>query len=314
MSIYRNVVWFAKGYQEYTKGGYLKKAKNFKSLNRDLSGKTILITGGNSGIGLDAACLLGSLGANIHIACRSKERGEAAVEKIKENSKGEVCLHLLDLSDSEKVHVFAKNFDQELYCLVNNAGCMVNDRQMTSAGFEKNFATNTLGMYILTKTFLNDSKISKNGRVVTVTSGGMLTQKLDLSDLQMEKGTFDGTMSYASQKRQQVCITEEWAKSYPDIHFSTTHPGWADTPAVRTSMPDFYEKMKDKLRTSEQGADCITWLVACDDDVIGPSGGFYQDRESVAKHLPLAWSKESQTDRTKLLEILDKYFEQTKTN
>merc|ERR1711990_276767 len=87
MSFYRNVVWFAKGYQEYTKGGYLKKAKNFKSLNRDLSGKTILITGGNSGIGLDAACLLGSLGANIHIACRSKERGEAAVEKIKENSK-----------------------------------------------------------------------------------------------------------------------------------------------------------------------------------------------------------------------------------
>merc|ERR1712212_1080591 len=82
----RNVNWFAKGYQEYTKGGYLKKAKNFKSLNRDLSGKTILITGGNSGIGLDAACLLGSLGANIHIACRSKERGEAAVEKIKENS------------------------------------------------------------------------------------------------------------------------------------------------------------------------------------------------------------------------------------
>ena len=154
-------------------------------------------------------------------------------------------------------------------------------------------------------------------------SGGMLTQKLDLSDMQMEKGTFDGTMSYASQKRQQVCVTEEWAKLYPDIHFSTTHPGWADTPAVRSSMPDFYEKMKDKLRTSEQGADCITWLgtfsnfplvffigsklsanfktikVACEDSDIGPSGGFYQDRESVAKHLPLAWSKESQSDRTK---------------
>ena len=94
----------------------------------------------------------------------------------------------------------------------------------------------------------------------TYFSGGMLTQKLDLSDMQMEKGTFDGTMSYASQKRQQVCVTEEWAKLYPDIHFSTTHPGWADTPAVRSSMPDFYEKMKDKLRTSEQGADCITWL------------------------------------------------------
>ena len=113
MSFYRNVVWFAKGYQEYTKesffltrprtltvpvlkmkshketikGGYLKKSKNFKPLNRDLTGKTILITGGNSGIGLEAACLLGSLGANVHIACRSKERGEAAVNQIKEKSK-----------------------------------------------------------------------------------------------------------------------------------------------------------------------------------------------------------------------------------
>ena len=76
-----------KCHKEILKGGYLKKSKNFKPLNRDLSGKTILITGGNSGIGLDAACLLGSLGANVHIACRSKERGEAAVNQIKEKSK-----------------------------------------------------------------------------------------------------------------------------------------------------------------------------------------------------------------------------------
>ena len=74
-------------HEKTIKGGFLKKSKNFKPLNRDLTGKTILITGGNSGIGLDAACLLGSLGANVHIACRSKERGEAAVNQIKEKSK-----------------------------------------------------------------------------------------------------------------------------------------------------------------------------------------------------------------------------------
>ena len=60
------------------------------------------------------------------------------------------------------------------------------------------------------------------------------------------------------------------------------------------------------------GAILKTVKVACEDSEIGPSGGFYQDRESVAKHLPLAWSKESQADRTKLLEMLDQYFEQTK--
>ena len=62
----------------------------------------------------------------------------------------------------------------------------------------------------------------------------MLTQKLQLDDLQFEKGTFDGTRAYAQQKRQQVAITEEWSKMHSNIHFSTTHPGWSDTPAVRS--------------------------------------------------------------------------------
>ena len=62
----------------------------------------------------------------------------------------------------------------------------------------------------------------------------MLTQKLQLDDLQFEKGTFDGTRAYAQQKRQQVAITEEWSKMHLNIHFSTTHPGWADTPAIRS--------------------------------------------------------------------------------
>ena len=81
----------------------MKKSKNFKPLNRDLSGKTILITGGNSGIGLDAACLLGSLGANVHIACRSKERGEAAVNQIKEKSKEKLNL-TVTRDFSQKLH------------------------------------------------------------------------------------------------------------------------------------------------------------------------------------------------------------------
>jgi len=296
---------------EYTKGGYEKAAKNFKELKTDLTGKHVLITGANSGIGLEAALKLAKMGANIHIACRNKERGDAAIQKIQEVSLTEPKLHLLDLSKSAMVHEFAVSFKKEvsqIYCLVNNAGCMVNQRTLTDDGLEVNFATNTLGMYILTNGLID----SITDRVVTVTSGGMLTQKLQLDDLQFEKGTFDGTRAYAQQKRQQVAITEEWAKMHPNIHFSTTHPGWADTPAVRSAMPDFYEKMKDKLRTAEQGGDCITWLVACDKSELGSSGGFYQDRKEVAKHLPLAWSAESQGERTKLLSILDDLLEKTK--
>jgi len=296
---------------EYTRSGYEKQAKHFKELTRDLSGKSVLITGGNSGIGLDAAIKLGAMGANIHIACRSRERGESALGQIQKTARGTCQLHLLDLSDSKAVHEFGREFsrDNSLYCLVNNAGCMVNEREVTAAGFEKNFATNTLGMYILTKSLIGS--IEDEGRVVTVTSGGMLTQKLMLDDLQYEKGTFDGTAAYAQQKRQQVCITEEWARAYPKIHFSTTHPGWVDTSVVRTSMPDFHAKMKDKLRTSEQGADCIVWLVAVEKSELKSSGGFYQDRAEVAKHLPLGCSKETEAERKQLLALLDDMAAQT---
>ena len=76
----------------------------------------------------------------------------------------------------------------------------------------------------------------------------MLTNKMDPDDLQSERKSFDGTMVYAQNKRQQIVMTEKWAKKYPQVQFTSMHPGWADTPAVRSAMPGFYEKMKDKLR------------------------------------------------------------------
>ena len=81
--------------------------------------------------------------------------------------------------------------------------------------------------------------------------------------------------------------------------------GWADTPAIRNSMPDFYEKMKNRLRTTEQGADTIVWLAASATARKAPSGGFYQDRTPVSKHLPLAWTKSSEKERKAFIEKLE---------
>lgn len=181
---------------------------------------------------------------------------------------------------------------------------MVNKRELTEDGIEKNFATNVLGTYILTRALLPVLENEEGARVVTVSSGGMLVQKLDVSNLQFEKGTFDGTMVYAQNKRQQVILTEQWAKAYPKIHFSVMHPGWADTPAVRLSMPDFYEKMKTRLRTEEQGADTVVWLTISPAAVKHPSGLFFQDRKPVSTHLPLAWTQSSTDDEEKFLQIL----------
>ena len=183
---------------------------------------------------------------------------------MKESGNSEIFLHILDMSKPKDVTGFVKKFsssNSSLDVLINNAGCMVNTREMTEDNLDKNFATNTLGTYLLTVGLAPLLEKSTQPRVVTVSSGGMLVQKLNVEDLQFEKmaGKYDGTMAYAQNKRQQVEMTEEWTKNYPGIHFSVMHPGWADTPAVRSSMPDFHAKMSDKLRTVEQGADTVVW-------------------------------------------------------
>eukprot|EP00116_Pleurobrachia_bachei_P001931 sb/3462193/ len=320
MSIYRNTVWLAKGLLEYTKSGYTAAAKDFKptDLQVDCTSRHYLITGSNSGIGRETAMEVAKRGGTVHMVCRNKISAEKVRDEIvAETSNSEVHVHVLDLSQIGKVKTFTEEFMKEhsaLHVLVNNAGCMVNTREVTGEGFESNFATNTLGTYTLTEGLvpLLQRTAAESGvrcRVITVSSGGMLTNKLDLSDLQSERvGKFDGTMVYAQNKRQQVIMVEEWARRYPDIMFSSMHPGWADTPAVRSAMPDFYEKMKDKLRTPQQGADTAVWLSVAPDGSaavdLTKNGEFWQDRRVVGKHLPLAWSKSSAVEKVQLMDTL----------
>jgi len=320
MSMFRNTVWFFKGMREYTKSGFESAAVKFNvdDLKTNVSGKSFLITGANSGIGKETALELAKLGGTVHIVCRNVERGEQAKSEILSSvSSAAVHVHRLDISDPKAIHAFVKDFSSQghpLHCLVNNAGCMVNTRELTEEGIEMNFATNSLGTYILTTELIPTLRQHADGaahaqgvlpRVITVSSGGMLTQKLDISDLMSERmSPFDGTSVYAQQKRQQIVMTEKWAQQYPDIHFSVMHPGWADTPAVRSSMPGFYEKMKDRLRTPGQGCDTVVWLAVSQSAAQQPSGLFFQDRVAVSTHLPLAWTKSDSGAENQLMEKL----------
>ncbi|XP_077473187.1 dehydrogenase/reductase SDR family member 12 [Stigmatopora argus] len=309
MSMYRNAVWFMKGLQEYTKSGYEAAAKTFvaSDLDVNVSGRSFLITGANSGLGKATAQEIANRGGIVHMLCRNKGRAEAAKEEIVQLSKNQnVHIHIVDMSSAKQVWEFAQSFSQthDLHVLINNAGCMVNQRELTEEGLEKNFATNTLGTYILTTALIPALKKAKDPRVVTVSSGGMLTQKLNVDDLQFETGAFDGTMAYAQNKRQQVILTERWCTQHKEVHFSSMHPGWADTPAVQSSMPSFHAKMQDKLRTEVMGADTVVWLAVSEAAAKQPSGLFFQDRRAVATHLPLAWSKSTIQDQDKLLAAL----------
>lgn len=323
MTLYRKTVWFAKGLWEYTKGGFLSAERNFRAADLDVEciGKQYLITGSNSGIGKKTALEIARRGGVVHLVCRNPIAAKEARDEIAQESKNDnIFVHILDLSQPRKVHKFATTFAKEndvkgLHVLINNAGCMINKRTLTEEGIEKNFATNTLGTYMLTESLmpliLKTVSPDCRPRVITVSSGGMLTNKLNPNDLQTENGVFDGTMVYAQNKRQQIVIVEKWATKYKEVQFTTMHPGWVDTPAVRNSMPEFYNWMKEKLRTVGQGADTVVWLAVTDHaDATKPehSGMFYQDRCVVSKHLPLAWSRSSDAERNMFMDKLDKMY------
>lgn len=317
MSIYRNTVWFLKGMQEYTRSGYESAAKRFipTDLEVNLSGRSFMITGANSGIGKATAQEIANRGGTVHMVCRNKGRADTAKDEIVEKSRNQdVHVHILDMSNMRQVWEFAENFslNNTLHVLINNAGCMINQRELTEEGLEKNFATNTLGTYILTKALFPLLKKATDPRVITVSSGGMLTQKLDVENLQFEKGTFDGTMAYAQNKRQQVILTERWAEQHKEIHFSSMHPGWADTPAVQTSMPSFHAKMQSRLRTEAMGADTVVWLAVSPSVLKQKSGLFFQDRTPVATHLPLAASRSTPQEEEKLVNILEEFAQKFK--
>ena len=95
------------------------------------------------------------------------------------------------------------------------------------------------------------------------------------TDMQAGEKDFDGVRAYAKAKRAQVALTQEWARRYPEgPFFAVMHPGWADTPGVRTSLPTFRRVTGPILRTPEQGADTLVWLVSAR----VPSGRFWLDR------------------------------------
>ncbi|XP_054480644.1 dehydrogenase/reductase SDR family member 12-like [Anoplopoma fimbria] len=299
MSLYRNAIWFMNGIHQYTRKGYETASKDFEPKDVDVSvvGRSFMITGANSGIGMATAMAIAKKGGTVHMVCRNKDKAEEARSDIvSESGNMEVYIHIVDMSETQKVWEFAEAFKRQhlsLNVLINNAGCMVHKREVNAGGLEKNFATNTMGVYILTQTLIPLLQKSRDPRVITVTSGGMLVQKLIVNDLQSEKGFFDGVMVYAQNKRQQVVLTEQWAKAYPVIHFSAMHPGWVDTPAVSTSMPQFHHMMGERLRSVEQGADTVVWLALSRAAARKRSGQFFQDRASIPAHLPLAWTQSS---------------------
>lgn len=296
------VVW------SFSQPGFHRHAAQFNKsdLSVDLRGKRVLVTGANSGIGKATATSLARLGAEIIMLCRSLERGQTALEEIKRETQS-TTLELVQLDVSSKKDIRHKAqglLGKPIDVLVHNAGVLPNEHSVTSEGLESTLATNLVGPHLLTQCL---RPCLSGARVIWVSSGGMYPVKIDLDELvspPVQK--FDGVRAYAQTKRAQVILNELYAERETGWTSLCMHPGWADTPAVSSSIPTFHRLTKSILRTPQQGADTVIWLAAAAKSF--NSGTFWFDRKIRRTHA-FPWTKETkatQQDLWKLLEELSR--------
>ena len=288
----------------YTSVGYRIRSRTWHAsdLHR-LEGKVVVVSGATSGIVLAAAEGFARLGASVRLLVRSDERGAQARAAITERTRNsDVQVRVCDISSLESVRGCATRLaaEEHLNVLVNNAGVMTQQRALSADGIELTLATNVVGPFLLTNLLIPLLEESGPARIINVSSGGMYTQKLRVDDLQSEHGRFDGPKVYARTKRAQVTLTEMWAQRLADtrVVVHSMHPGWVDTPGVRSSLPRFYKSTRPLLRTPAQGADTIVWLGAAAEQSHS-SSRFWQDRRPRPTHL-LPHTRETPQERERL--------------
>ncbi|MBV7696879.1 oxidoreductase [Streptomyces sp. TRM70350] len=238
----------------------------------DLTGRTAVVTGANSGIGLAAADALAGAGAHVVFAVRDPQRGRTAAATV----RGSTEVRRLDLADLASVREFAQGWgDRPLDLLINNAGVMMLPEQRTKDGFEMQFGTNHLGHFALTNLLLP----YVTDRVVTVSSGAHRfgTGVIDFDDLNLTKG-YTPVRAYAQSKLANLLFTLELQRRLTEtgsrVRALAVHPGYAATnlqshaanPVSRAVM-----QLGNKLFAQDDRAGALPTLYAAVMDLPGAS-------------------------------------------
>lgn len=247
----------------------------------DLSGKTMLVTGANTGVGFEAAKAFASHGARVLLGCRNAAKGNDAVARITAaHADADVALVELDLADLASVRRAAETVAQEprLDALVNNAGVMWNPKTLTADGFESQFGVNHLGHFALTCLLLPTLEATQGSRVVTTASSGHKAAKgLFFDDINAE-ADYHPRKRYFASKLANLLFTYELdrrlrAKGSGTIAVAV-HPGGSDTDLVR-HLSKFeslmWRAMRPLVNSAEEGA----WSAELAATAPGVEGGQY---------------------------------------
>ena len=262
------------------------KAKDME----DMEGKTVIVTGANSGLGFEGVKKFAEKNAEVIMACRTLEKAEKALKKIEEELEDpDLELMKLDLADLETVKEFAEEFRENhdsLDILCNNAGLMAIPRRETVDGFEMQLGVNHLGHFALTG-HLIDMLIESEGRIVNQSSMAHEGSEIDFDDLMSEE-SYSKWGAYGQSKLANLLFTYELDRKLKDIDADVEavgcHPGVSDTNLFRKGPEMTNSKIKEKLggffsqiigQSAEKGA--LPMLYAATEDLeggeyIGPGG------------------------------------------
>lgn len=266
-----------------------------------MTGRYVVVTGATSGLGFECAASLGAAGASVTFLARDGARAEQARNAIVARAgHDDVDLEVTDISELSAIRHTAEVLCEQgrpIDVLVHNAGALTRQYETTSERIERTVAAHVLAPFLLTGhllPLLRQAGIDGGvpARVITVSSGGMYSQRFDLDLLEMGEGDFDGVVAYARAKRAQLVLNHGWARRIDprEVVFHAMHPGWANTPGMASSLPGFHRVMGRLLRTPAQGADTMVWLASAAEVLQAPSGSFWLDRRRRRDH-KLPWTR-----------------------
>lgn len=249
----------------------------------NMTGKIVIVTGANSGIGKATARQLADLGATVVLACRCKERAEAALCEL--NCVEGRCFDLLplDLADLESVRAFAVAFAAKydhLDALINNAGILGRRRVETKQGFEMSFGVNYLGAFLLTMLLLPLLEKSEQGRIVMMTSVAHAWGTVRFDDLNYTRG-YNRFAAYGHSKLCNLLFTRALAQKLrargSRVTINAVHPGICATDIVVNRANDRFRWVASAMKlfflTSDEGAKTSVYLAS--DPALSQTSGEY---------------------------------------
>jgi len=258
------------------------------------SGKTVIVTGGNTGIGYETALALYKTGASVIIGCRDKEKADKAIQEMQAIiSGGSLEAAILDLSSLQSVKEFSDTFKSNyssLDLLINNAGVMTPPVSKTKDGYELQFGVNFLGHFALTGQLYPLLKSTAGSRIVTVTSLAYLSGKIDFDNLKSERD-YDAFREYCQSKLACLLFTSELQKRIDakgdSVLSLASHPGVTATDLSRHMSQEAFAAAIERfgeLMPTTQGA--LPSLYAAASDMVKGAGLYGPDGPGNLKGYP----------------------------